>query len=53
MITLDDISVSKDERQILSITAHIPTTGITAVIGPNGSGKTTLLKLLHGLIEAD
>jgi tungstate transport system ATP-binding protein len=53
MITLHDISVSRDERQILSITAHIPTTGITAVIGPNGSGKTTLLKLLHGLIEAD
>jgi len=53
MITLHDISVSRDERQILSITAHIPTTGITAVIGPNGSGKTTLLKLLHGLIDAD
>ncbi|MFM9154584.1 MAG: ATP-binding cassette domain-containing protein [Polynucleobacter victoriensis] len=53
MISLHDISVSRDERQILSITAHIPTTGITAVIGPNGSGKTTLLKLLHGLIEAD
>lgn len=53
MITLHDISVSRDKRQILSITAHIPTTGITAVIGPNGSGKTTLLKLLHGLIEAD
>ncbi len=53
MITLHDISVSRDERQILSITAHIPTTGITAVIGPNGSGKTTLLKLLHGLIEVD
>ena len=53
MITLHDISVCRDERQILSITAQIPTTGITAVIGPNGSGKTTLLKLLHGLIEAD
>ncbi|MFM8761330.1 MAG: ATP-binding cassette domain-containing protein, partial [Polynucleobacter victoriensis] len=53
MITLHDISVSRDERQILSITIRIPTTGITAVIGPNGSGKTTLLKLLHGLIEAD
>jgi tungstate transport system ATP-binding protein len=53
MITLHDISICRDERQILSITAQIPTTGITAVIGPNGSGKTTLLKLLHGLIEAD
>lgn len=53
MITLHDISVCRDQRQILSITAQIPTTGITAVIGPNGSGKTTLLKLLHGLIEAD
>lgn len=53
MITLHDISVRRESREILSITANIPTTGITAVIGPNGSGKTTLLKLLHGLIEAD
>ncbi|MEY2706664.1 MAG: hypothetical protein RI905_415 [Pseudomonadota bacterium] len=53
IITLHDISVRRESRQILSITAQIPTTGITAVIGPNGSGKTTLLKLLHGLIEAD
>ena len=53
MIALHNISVCRDERQILSISAQIPTSGITAVIGPNGSGKTTLLKLLHGLIEAD
>jgi tungstate transport system ATP-binding protein len=53
MITLHEISVRRESREILSITANIPTTGITAVIGPNGSGKTTLLKLLHGLIEAD
>jgi tungstate transport system ATP-binding protein len=53
IITLHDISVRRGSRQILSITAQIPTAGITAVIGPNGSGKTTLLKLLHGLIEAD
>ena len=53
IITLHDISVRRESREILSITANIPTTGITAVIGPNGSGKTTLLKLLHGLIEAD
>ena len=53
MITLHDISVRRESREILSITANIPTTGITAVIGPNGSGKTTLLKVLHGLIEAD
>lgn len=53
MITLHDISVRRESREILSITANIPTTGITAVIGPNGSGKTTLLKLLHGLIESD
>lgn len=53
IITLHDISVRRESRQILSITAQITTTGITAVIGPNGSGKTTLLKLLHGLIEAD
>lgn len=53
MITLHDINVRRESREILSITANIPTTGITAVIGPNGSGKTTLLKLLHGLIEAD
>jgi len=53
IITLHGISVRRESREILSITANIPTTGITAVIGPNGSGKTTLLKLLHGLIEAD
>ncbi len=53
IITLHDISVRRESRQILSITAQIPTAGITSVIGPNGSGKTTLLKLLHGLIEAD
>lgn len=53
MITLHDIGVRRESREILSITANIPTTGITAVIGPNGSGKTTLLKLLHGLIESD
>jgi tungstate transport system ATP-binding protein len=53
MIDLHNISVRRDARVILSISAQIPITGITAVIGPNGSGKTTLLKVLHGLIEAD
>ena len=53
MIDLHNISVCRDARVILSISAQIPIAGITAVIGPNGSGKTTLLKVLHGLIEAD
>ncbi len=52
-IELKNVQVIRDQRIILSVTASIPSTGITAIIGPNGSGKTTLLKLLHGLIKAD
>lgn len=52
-LTLKNILIFKDGRDILRIDdANIPTSGITALIGPNGSGKTTLLKLLHGLIHA-
>ena len=53
MITLHDISVRRESREILSITANIPTTGITAVIGPNGSGKTTLFRLITGQDHPD
>lgn len=52
-IELDNISVHRENRQILSISGKISLQGITAVIGPNGSGKTTLLKVLHGLIQPD
>lgn len=53
-LTLKNILVSKNGRDILRIEdASIPSSGITALIGPNGSGKTTLLKLLHGLIQAN
>lgn len=52
-IELDNISVHRENRQILSISGKISRQGITAVIGPNGSGKTTLLKVLHGLIQPD
>lgn len=46
---LNDVTVVRDERTLLSVDSFEVTTGSRwVVLGPNGSGKTTLLSILSG-----
>ncbi|MEM6307373.1 MAG: ATP-binding cassette domain-containing protein, partial [Pseudomonadota bacterium] len=50
MVRLTDVIVRRRGRIILGpLTADIPASGVTVLVGRNGSGKSTLLRLLHGL----
>jgi len=49
-VTLDDVSVSRDDRRILSlIDLEVAHGELVSLIGPSGSGKTTLLRVVAGL----
>jgi len=51
-IRIQDLNVwYRDVQALQSVTAEIPTQGITAIIGPSGCGKTTLLRSLNRLLE--
>jgi len=49
-IVLDDVSVEREGRAILSGISVELTAATTAVIGANGSGKSTFARLLNGLV---
>jgi ATP-binding cassette subfamily F protein uup len=52
LITLDDLSYSIADRQLLDHLHFIVTNGMrVGLVGPNGSGKTTLLRLLKGELK--
>jgi ABC-type cobalamin/Fe3+-siderophores transport system ATPase subunit len=49
MITIDEITIVRDEREIIyDYSEQIPAGSITAIVGPNGSGKSTLLAAIAG-----
>lgn len=51
MFTLDDVTVSFDNRSVLDVDKMRLESGTAvALMGANGSGKTTLLRLLAGLL---
>jgi phosphate transport system ATP-binding protein len=51
-LRLRDLNVWYGKAQALkSITADVPSRGITAIIGPSGCGKTTLLRSINRLLE--
>ena len=52
--TVPDESTPDGRRAILDdVSFHIPTGGITCIMGVSGMGKTTLLRLMAGLIKPD
>lgn len=49
MITIDEITIVRDEREIIyDYSEQIPAGSITAIVSPNGSGKSTLLAAIAG-----
>lgn len=53
-IRMIQLSKSYNEKKVLkSLSFHIKTGSITALMAPSGAGKTTLLRILMGLEEAD
>ena len=51
MLSVNNISVSYDERVVLSVVSFELRSGmIVALLGPNGAGKTTLIKTLNGTV---
>ncbi len=52
-LNLKDISFSRRKKTVLdSVTAVIPGTGLTCLLGTNGAGKTTILRILCGELKA-
>ena len=50
MLTLEHISFTADEKDILKDVTLTIDDRLVAITGPNGSGKSTLLKIIMGLI---
>lgn len=51
ILTVDDLSVSFDEHQILEhISFSVKRGDVCAIVGPNGAGKSVLFRALLGLI---
>ena len=49
MITINEITIVRDEREIISdYSEQIPAGSITVIVGPNGCGKSTLLAAIAG-----
>jgi iron complex transport system ATP-binding protein len=54
MITINDVTISRDGREIISdFSEQIPAGSITAIVGPNGCGKSTLLAAISGDIAPE
>lgn len=53
LVTLRDVSVKFDQRQVLSgISLDLSPGRILTLLGPNGAGKSTLVRLVLGLLNA-
>jgi putative ABC transport system ATP-binding protein len=53
LFELDDVSLARGGRTVLSdLTAALPE-GASALVGPSGSGKSTILRLLNRLADPD
>ncbi|MBI1757836.1 MAG: phosphate ABC transporter ATP-binding protein [Actinobacteria bacterium] len=54
VFTFTGVGVRRAQRWTLrAVTAEVPGTGVTAVVGPSGAGKTTLLRLCNRLDVPD
>lgn len=52
MIDLDQVTLHRGNVAVLhSVSMHIPTGAITAIVGRSGVGKTTLISALNGLLK--
>lgn len=52
LISADDIHVSFRGKKVLNgLSFGVPSSGITALLGPNGGGKSLTLRLLAGLLD--
>lgn len=54
LFSFRQVGVRREDRWILrSVTAHVPSTGVTAIVGPSGAGKTSLLRQCNRLDVPD
>lgn len=54
MIQLSEVTKKfGDHTVVASVSAPIPSGGITSIIGPNGAGKSTLLSMMSRLLPMD
>lgn len=54
LFAFSEVGVRRGERWTLQqVSAEIPASGVTALVGPSGAGKTTLLRLCNRLDVAD
>jgi putative ABC transport system ATP-binding protein len=53
LFELDDVSLSRGGRLVLSSVGAEIHEGATAIVGPSGSGKSNLLRLLNRLADPD
>lgn len=51
MIKLDNVSISYEDKKIISSLSFCFNKGFNAILGPSGIGKTTIIKAIMGLIE--
>ncbi|WP_420139918.1 ABC transporter ATP-binding protein [Sphingomonas sp.] len=50
MVTLDQVSVTLDGRQVVDHVSAALGDGVIGLIGPNGAGKSTLIRAIAGLM---
>lgn len=51
LIQLEQVSVRRDDRDILKVDFDLHQNEIVTLIGPNGAGKSTLIKVLLGILK--
>ncbi|MTI43956.1 putative thiamine transport system ATP-binding protein [Roseibium hamelinense] len=50
-LTLDNIRISLDQKELIAIDRHVPPGRILTVMGASGSGKTSLLNMVAGFLD--
>jgi putative thiamine transport system ATP-binding protein len=48
---LEDVAITLDGRELLTLSCHVPPGSVLTVMGPSGSGKSSLLAYLAGFLE--